>query len=82
MSRRLVTNAEITKLINHRLKEGKKLDGDCRDVEVDRVQPFVQPDQTGCNWDIGDWVRCPVACIEVLRLIVDDLRVQYNLIDN
>ncbi len=52
MSRQLASNAELTKMINDRLKEGKELDGDCRDVTVSGVQRYAEPDETGCNWNV------------------------------
>ena len=81
MTRKLASNAEIKKLINDRLKEGMELDGDCREVEVGGVTPYRDPDETGCNWDVYSH-RGPPQCEEVVRLIVEKLRAQYNLKDD
>ena len=81
MTKRLASNAEITRLINDRLKEGKELDGNCRDVEVSAVTPYRETDETRCNWNV-DFYRGPVACAKVFRSIVDELRGQYNLKDD
>ena len=80
MTRHLASNAEITELINDRLKEGKELDGDCRDVEVGGVQRHP-PDRTGCNWDVYRH-RGPPECEDVVRSIVEELRAQYYLKDD
>ena len=81
MTRRLASNAEITRLINDRLKKGKELDGNCRDVEVSAVTPCRETDETGCNWNV-EFYRGPVVCAKVFRSIVDELRAQYNLKDD
>ncbi len=81
MSRQLVSNAEITALINDQLKKGKEFDGDCRDVEVSGVTRYRERDETGCNWNVH-FYRGPVACAKVFRSIVDELRAQYNLKDD
>jgi len=81
MSRELASNAEITKMINDRLSEGKELDGDCRKVTVSGVQRYREPDETGCNWNVN-FHRGPPECEGVVRSIVEVLRKQYNLQDD
>ena len=66
MSRQLASNAEITKMINDRLKEGKELDGDCRDVRVSSVHRYAEPDETGCNWTVyGHRGPLVLICTEI-----------------
>ncbi len=60
MSRQLASNAELTRMIQDRISEGKELDGDCRDVKVESVY-WHKPDETGCNWDPG-FLNGPEAC--------------------
>jgi hypothetical protein len=79
MSRQLASKAEITKMINGRLSEGKELDGACRDVRVSGVRRHP-PDESGCNWNWGVY-NGPAECYEVVFAIVSDLRRQYNLND-
>jgi len=81
MSRELASDAEITKMINDRLKEGKELDGDCRDVRVSGVQRYVELDETGCNWNVNGH-NGPAGCTGVRISIVNELRAQYNLKDD
>ena len=52
MSKELASSAELTRLIQDRISEGKGLDGDCRDVKVESVY-WHEPDETGCNWGLG-----------------------------
>jgi len=81
MSRQLASNEELTRMINDRLKEGKELDGDCREVRVSRVQRYAELDETGCNWNVWGH-HGPSSCTEVRKSIVDALREQYNLKDD
>ncbi len=52
MSRQLASNAELTRMIQDRISEGKELDGDCLDVNVESVY-WHKPDESGCNWNLG-----------------------------
>ncbi len=80
MSRQLATNAELTRMINDRLRAGRELDGDCRDVTVSGVLRHP-PDESGCNWNWSVY-NGPPQCYEVVLAIVSDLRRQYNLSDD
>ena len=77
MSRRIASNAEITKMINDRLKEGKELDGDCRDVRISAVY-WHEPDETNCNWNVRGYNGNP-GCLGVVDAIVSDVRRRYKL---
>jgi hypothetical protein len=81
MSRQLASNKELTKMINYRIKKGKELDGNCRDVTVSGVQRYAEPDEAGCNWHVY-FQRGPQECKEVVRSIVEEFRLQYNLQDD
>lgn len=78
MTRQLISNAEITKLINARLKEEMELSDDCRDVDTG-IHRLLELNETDCNWCLTDWNRCPQAYKEVLNSIVKELQAQYNL---
>ena len=54
MSRQLATEVEITKMIHDRIREGRELDGDCRNVTITSVYRHEE-DESGCNWE-------PMAC--------------------
>ncbi len=77
MSRQPASNAELTRMIQDRISEGKELDGDCRDVNVESVY-WHEPDETGCNRDLG-FFNGPEACSGVVGAIVSDLRRRYKL---
>ncbi len=77
MSRQLASNAELTRMIQDRISEGKELDGDCRDVKVESVY-WHPPDESGCNWNLGLY-NGPPTCRGVVDAIVSDLRRRYNL---
>lgn len=79
MSRQLASNAQITKMIQDRIGEGKEIDGDCRDVKVEYVY-WHEPDEIGCNWDLG-FPRGPESCRSIVNAIVSDPRRRYNLRD-
>ncbi len=81
MTRHLASNAEITKLINGLLKEGKELGGDYRDVEVSGITRYGEPDEAGCNWDVY-YHPGPQERKEVVCSIIEELRAQYNLKDD
>jgi hypothetical protein len=81
MPRHIVTNAELTKMINDRFRDGKELDGDCREVEVGGVQLYAAPDATGCNWDVSIY-NGPAACQGVFSTVIKGFRRQYNLADD
>ncbi len=80
MSRQLATNAELTKIINDWLREGRERNGDCRDVTVSGVLRHP-PDESGCNWNWSVY-NGPPECYEVVFAIVSDLRRQYDLSDD
>jgi hypothetical protein len=79
MSRPLASNAEITRMIQDRIRESKELNGDCRDVKVESVR-WHEPDETGCNWNWSAY-NGPPPCYAVVGAIVSDLRRRYNLRD-
>ena len=81
MPRQLATNTELTKMINDRFLEGKELDGDCREVKIDSVMPYAEPDESECNWDVYTYSG-PLACTDVFRLVKEEFRKQYNLQDD
>ncbi len=81
MSRQLASNEELTRMINDRFREGKELDGDCREVKIDSVMPYAEPDESGCNWDVYTYSG-PLGCSDVFRLVKEEFREQYNLQDD
>ncbi len=80
MPRQLATNTELTKMINDRFRERKELDGDCREVTVSAVQPCAEPNESGCNWDVYTY-RGPLVCSDVFRLVIEEFRKQYDLME-
>ncbi len=80
MSRQLATKVEITKMIQDRIREGKELDGDCRNVTITSVY-WHEEDESGCNWDLG-YSSGPDSCRYVIRAITDEFRQLYNLNDD
>ncbi len=81
MPRQLATNAELTRMINDRFREGKELDGNCREVKIVSVMPYAEPDESGCNWDVYTYSG-PLGCSDVFRLVKEEFRKQYNLQDD
>jgi hypothetical protein len=81
MSRQVVTDAELTQMINDRFRSCKELDGDCRDVKIGGVQLHAAPDATGCNWDASIY-NGPEACKDVFRTVIEEFRCQYNLAED
>ncbi len=80
MSRQIVSNADLTALINHRFKEGDELDGDCREVNISGVQLYPEQDKTGCNWNVSGY-NGPGPCLAVFRKVIEEFRQRYNLLD-
>ena len=78
MPRQLASNEELTRMINDRFREGKELDGDCREVKIGGVMPYAEPDEFGCNWDVYTY-NGPLGCSDVFRLVKEEFRKQYNL---
>lgn len=78
MPRKIATNAELTKMINDRFREGRDLDGDCREVRINGVQLYREPDETGCNWN-ASFYNGPDPCRGVFRIVIDEFRGLYNL---
>ncbi len=82
MSRQLASSEKLAKMINDRLKEGKELDGDCRDVTVSGVQRwYAEPDESRCNWDVYSYSG-PPACSDVFSLVIEEFRKEFNLQDD
>ncbi len=81
MPRQVATNAELTRMINDRFREGKELDGDCREVKIGGVMPYAEPDESGCNWDVYTYSG-PLRCSDVFRIVIEEFRLQYNLQDD
>ena len=80
MSRQIVSNADLTVMINHRFKESDELDGDCREVKISGVQLYAGTDETGCNWDISIY-NGPEPCMGIFRKVIEEFRQRYNLPD-
>ncbi len=80
MPRQLASNEELTRMINDRFREGKELNGDCREVTVSAVQRYAGPYESGCNWNVYNY-RGPSACSGVFRLVIEEFRKQYDLME-
>ena len=78
MSRTLVTNADLTKMINNRFREGKELDGDCPEVKISGAHLYPKAEETKCNWDMYIYDG-PPECGEVFHAVIEEFRLQYNL---
>ena len=78
MSRMLATNEELTAKINDRFREGKELDGDCREMKISGVTLYPEAEETECNWDVY-FHSGPQECDKVFRTIIEEFRLQYNL---
>ncbi len=80
MPRQLASNAELTRMIQDRISEGKEFDGDCREAKVTSVR-WHEPDETGCNWNWSAY-NDPPPCYRVVAAIISDYRRRYNFRDD
>lgn len=79
MTKKIMTEEELTRMIQERVSSSKELDGDCKEVIVNSVY-WHELDENGSNWDVHS-LRNGSGCEEVVNTIVEDFKKKYNLED-
>lgn len=79
MARKLISAAELEKLIQDGISSSTALAGYCRDCNVNSVY-WHEPDESGSNWDLRSFSGSP-NCTDFILGIVAKLKPIYNLAD-
>lgn len=80
MSRKLVSQEELTSIINSALKSSAFADGDCRKCHVSGFYRLIEPEADGCNWELPNYSG-PKEYADTVVAVVAPFRSLYNLKD-
>ena len=79
MGRKLISEAELLRVINSRISEAEYLDGDCRDCRVGGLYRYPEPPEGAANWSIPSF-NGPSSCAGLIGAIQAELASEFDLL--
>ena len=80
MTRENKTTVELQTLIQDKIINSNKSDGDCREYKYHKISITPTDDDDGCNWEVR-YIPTSGPCFNVILNIINECRQQYNLKD-
>jgi len=79
MGREKISKIDLLGLINDRFKTSAEPDGGCRDISVSGCNHYANPLPGEGNWDIPSY-NGPPKCNEFFAIVIQEIRLKYDLI--